>query len=100
MIENSQAALARWERLVATLAAHGVTATLTVRRSQGRSNYSIDLRTATGGHLHIGDTGWRDHWTGWQVGVTDPITDLGTDLVFRDKTRGGVARAVAKAMTA
>jgi len=92
MIESSQGALARWERLVVTLAAHGVTATLTRRVAQGCSSYSIYLRTASG-RLIIGDSEWRGHWTGWEV-TEQGADSLCTMLVNREKTRGGVARAV------
>lgn len=80
----------RWDRLVQTLAEHGIEAKV---YSRGPGSRFISL-SRPGGIVEIHDTWWpknHDVWTGWQVWVEgrDSIVIREWD---RTKKRGQVAR--------
>lgn len=90
----------RWDRLAASLADAGITATVSPRPYPGGVSYSITLRRPDGHLVEIHDRWWRKNpavWIGWQVHLE------GRDsIVIRDwpvtKKRSEVVAAVKAAL--
>lgn len=100
MIENSQSARARWERLVGTFAKYGINAEVCEQPYYPNGiSFTITIRTASRKTIEIRDGYWRDHWTGWQGWVErNDGSSLSDDIFRRVKARGEVVRSVVAAL--
>lgn len=87
----------RWARVVASLAASGVTATVTEKPFPGGISHSITIPLDADRSIWIGDSWWRKNdqvWIGWQTHVENNRTRLVERSWPITKKRGDVVRAV------